>query len=200
MKNCILVGVGGQGTILASKLIAQAAMDKGKQALTTETIGMAQRGGSVVSHIRIGSEIYSPLIPLQAADLVIGFEPAEAVRALPYLKKDSMVIVSKRAIIPVTSAFSGSNYNGMEMMSYLKDHVENLIVVDTDTICRLCGSNKVVNLSLLGVAAAGGVLDISLNDLENTIRKVLPEHYIEMNIKALHLGAKSITEQTWATH
>ena len=77
-KNVLLCGVGGQGTVLASRLIALAAMEKGMEARGAETIGMAQRGGSVVSHVRIGEEIHSPLIPYKAADVIIGFEPAEA--------------------------------------------------------------------------------------------------------------------------
>ena len=82
-KNVLVCGVGGQGTVLASRLIALAAMEKGMEARGAETIGMAQRGGSVVSHVRIGEEIHSPLIPYKAADVIIGFEPAEAVRCLP---------------------------------------------------------------------------------------------------------------------
>lgn len=86
-KNVLLCGVGGQGTVLASRLIALAAMEKGMEARGAETIGMAQRGGSVVSHVRIGENIYSPMIPHRGADVLICFEPAEAVRCLPYLKQ-----------------------------------------------------------------------------------------------------------------
>ena len=93
--NCMLAGVGGQGTVLASKLIAQSAMNQGLNARTAETIGMAQRGGCVVSHVRVGEEIHSPMIPFGEADVILGFEPAEAVRCLPYLKKDGAVVVSK---------------------------------------------------------------------------------------------------------
>lgn len=86
--NIILCGVGGQGTILASKLIAAAAMKKGIMVRTAETIGMAQRGGSVFSHLKLGSGSFSPLIGRGRADLIIGFEPAEAVRQLPFLKRE----------------------------------------------------------------------------------------------------------------
>ncbi len=192
MKNCILIGVGGQGTILASKLISQAAIDKGLQVLTTETIGMAQRGGSVTSHVRMGEAVYSPLIPLGEADLVIGFEPAEAIRALPYLNKGGTMIVSNRAIMPVTSALTNTSYEGEEMISHLRKYVSNLIVIDTDKICETCNSSKVVNISLLGAAGASNVLEISLEDFENTIKKVLPERYVEMNLKALQLGAETL--------
>lgn len=189
MKNCLLIGVGGQGTILASKLIAQAAMDKGLHALTTETIGMAQRGGSVVSHVRIGKGIYSPLIPYRTADLIIGFEPAEAVRALPFLKDNGMLIVSSKAVMPVTSALSGNTYDSREMLAFLKNKVKNLVIIDTEDICNQCGSSKVANVALLGAAGEAKVLDITRKDFEDTINRLLPGKFIEMNLKALNLGA-----------
>ena len=102
--NIILSGVGGQGTILAAKLLAQAAMNRGETVKTAETIGMAQRGGSVVSHVRIGERIQSPLIPLAHADLIIGFEPAEAIRCLPYLRENGIVIMSSKVIVPMATA------------------------------------------------------------------------------------------------
>ena len=86
-RNCLLCGVGGQGVVLASRLIAYAAMEQGDFVRTTETIGMAQRGGSVVSHVRAGEEVHSPLIPAGGADVILAFEPGEAVRCLPYLKE-----------------------------------------------------------------------------------------------------------------
>ena len=86
MLNILLTGVGGQGTVLAAKVLAQAALEKGWQVRTAETIGMAQRGGSVVSHVRYGSQIETPLIPEHSADVMIAFEPAEAVRCLRYLR------------------------------------------------------------------------------------------------------------------
>ena len=107
MMNCLLAGVGGQGTVLASKLIAQSAMNRGLNARTAETIGMAQRGGCVVSHVRGGKKIHSPLIPQHKADLIIGFEPAEAVRCLPYLKEGGAVIASIKAVKPVTATLAG---------------------------------------------------------------------------------------------
>jgi indolepyruvate ferredoxin oxidoreductase beta subunit len=92
-KNCLLCGVGGQGVVLASKLIAYAAMEKGLNVRTSETIGMSQRGGSVVTHVRMGETVHSPMIPKGAADVIMAFEPAEAVRNLSYLKKDGVMVV-----------------------------------------------------------------------------------------------------------
>ena len=119
-KNILLCGVGGQGIVLASKLIAQAAMENSLPVMSAETIGMAQKGGSVFSHVRIGSNLSTPMIPKGGADVIIGFEPAEAVRMLPYLKKDGTVIVNSCPTKPVTAMLSASSYTGKEMLAYLK--------------------------------------------------------------------------------
>lgn len=195
MLNCILAGVGGQGTVLASKLIAQSAMNKGQKARTAETIGMAQRGGSVVSHVRIGEDIFSPMIPLKSADVIIGFEPAEAVRYLGYLKENGLIVVSKKAIKPVTVSLSESDYDGYEMLKYLLSHVKRLIVVDSDAICAACGSTKVINIALLGSAVATGVFGFSLADMEKTIAEKLPGRFVAMNLQALRIGAQNVLEE-----
>lgn len=100
MMNCLLAGVGGQGTVLASRLLAQAALEMGESARTAETIGMAQRGGCVVSHVRIGGERTGPLIPRGLADVLIGFEPGEAARCLAYLRPDGLLISAVRPVQP----------------------------------------------------------------------------------------------------
>ena len=187
-KSCLLCGVGGQGVVLASKLIAYAAMEQGKFVRTTETIGMAQRGGSVVSHVRMGKEVHSPLIPLKSADMLLAFEPAEAVRCLPYLKEDGTVIVSSKAVKPVTATLSGSTYEETEMLEYLKKNVENLAILDGEEICRQAGSSRVLNVALLGAAAASGVLDISAEEMESAVAGNVKEKFLDMNRKALTLG------------
>ena len=190
-KNVLLCGVGGQGTVLASRLIALAAMEKGMEARGAETIGMAQRGGSVVSHVRIGGEIHSPLIPHGKADVIIGFEPAEAVRCLPYLKKGGCVVVSPEPIRPVTASLSGGAYGGTEMMEHLKRTVGSLVIVDGASICEECGSAKVLNVALLGAAIASGLIGISPEEMEAAISKRVPEKFRQMNMKALKLGEAS---------
>lgn len=183
--NCLLCGVGGQGTVLASKLLAFSAMAKGESVRTAETIGMAQRGGCVVSHVRTGDTIHSPLIPHGAADVIIAFEPAEAVRCLSYLKPDGAVIVNRRAIKPVTASLSGSSYDGSEMLDYLTQHVGNLIPVDGDAICAACGSSKVLNLALLTAAASTGMLGISVDELRHAIQTMIPEKFRALNLRAV---------------
>lgn len=184
-KNIILCGVGGQGTVLASKLIAASAMKKGLPVMSAETIGMAQRGGSVFSHVRIGEGICSPMIAKGDADLILGFEPGETVRMLPFLKKGGQVVTTRRAILPVTASLSGSNYNGEIMVSYLENHVENLLVIDSQKACEEIGSPKALNILLLGAAVSSGRLGFSEDDIKEAIKEKLPECFHQMNFKAL---------------
>lgn len=192
MKSCLLCGVGGQGTVLASRILAQAAMDQGMFARTAETIGMAQRGGCVVSHVRFGKNVASPLIPQGKADVIIGFEPGEAVRALPYLKKDGIVIVCKKAIQPVTASLGSGDYNAETMLNYLKNKVSKCIIVDGEKICRECGSDKVLNVALVGAVIKSGILGLSLESVEKVITERVKAKFIEMNKKALQKGYEVI--------
>ena len=190
--NCILAGVGGQGTVLASKLIAQAGLSNGLKVRTAETIGMAQRGGCVVSHVRTGKSIHSPLVPVGQADIIIGFEPAEAVRNLPYLKKDGVAVVAMKAVRPVTATLTGSAYDGSDMVEYLKANIKNLILVDGEAICASVGSAKVLNIALLGAALEAP--SISCEEMEETIRQNVRPQFVEMNLTALHAGMNAAKE------
>lgn len=189
-KNIVLCGVGGQGTVLASKLIAAAAMKKGIPVMSAETIGMAQRGGSVFSHIRLGENLHSPMIAKGTADLIIGFEPGETVRMLPYLKEGGQVIVSRREIMPVTATLSGNDYNGEEMITYLEKQVENLLVADTEKVCDELGSAKVLNILLLGAAIQSKALGLTEEEIRDAIREWIPEKFHELNFRALRYFAE----------
>lgn len=192
MINCMLSGVGGQGTVLASRLIAQAAMANGEMAMTAETIGMAQRGGCVVSHVRCGKEVASSLIPKGMADIIIGFEPNEAVRVLPYLKNGGTVITTKRSVEPVTGALTGKTYPGEVMIDYLKKTDARVIVVDADEICKEVGSFKVLNIILLGAAVKSGVLGISPEEMKETIKERVKPKFVDLNLKAFDLAYERV--------
>lgn len=189
-KNIVLCGVGGQGTILASKLIAAAAMNKNLPVMSAETIGMAQRGGSVFSHVRYGQGIHSPMIANGEADIILGFEPGETVRMLPFLKEGGTVVTSSRAIMPVTATLTGSSYNGGEMITYLREHVKELFIIDPQKACEEIGSPKVLNTLLLGAAALSGALGLSEKDMKEAIKNRLPEKFHELNFKALEYVRK----------
>ena len=188
-KNIVLTGVGGQGTVLASKLVAAAAMKKGLTVMGAETIGMAQRGGSVFSHLRIGEGIQSPMIAKGEADLILGFEPGETLRMLDYLKTGGQIITALRPVIPVTSALSGDDYDGRAQLEYLRNTGNPMLEVDMDRAIEALGSSKVLNVVMLGAAAATGALGVTLEDLEEAIRERLPEKFLAMNLQALSYGA-----------
>ena len=184
--NILICGVGGQGIVLASKLIAAAAMEKNIPVMSAETIGMAQKGGSVFSFLRTGEDIYCPMFPEGSADIIIGFEPAEAVRMLPFLKKGGQVVVNTHPIMPVTATLKGSDYTGREMTDYISQNVENALFIDGESACREIGSPKVLNMIMLGAAVNRGVLPFSLDDIEQTMIRTVKPQFHELNSKALH--------------
>lgn len=186
--NILLCGVGGQGTVLTSKLIASSVMEKGYDVMSAETIGMAQKGGSVFSFLRYGMDIYSPMFSRKQADIIIAFEPAEAVRMLPYLKENGAVIVNSTPIIPVTAALHGSDYNGDEMISFLRDKVKKLIVLDGENACQNAGSPRALNMIMLGVAVSTGLLDITSEDIISAMKRTVKPQFFEMNEKAVAMG------------
>jgi len=180
--NLIIAGVGGQGTVLASKLIAAAAMKKGFDVRTTETIGMAQRGGSVFGHVRIGDKIFSPLIPSGKADALIAFEAAEAVRQLHFLNKDGAVIVCGSTAKPA--------YETAVMTDYLKSKINKLIIADSKQLLYSGQNIKTLNVFLLGVAAHSGIFPFDAQTLKDVLKENLSRRILEMNLNAFETGGK----------
>ncbi|MCR4690269.1 MAG: indolepyruvate oxidoreductase subunit beta [Lachnospiraceae bacterium] len=195
-KDILICGVGGQGTVLSSRIIAAAAMEQGYPVKSAETIGMAQRGGPVTSHVRIGENAFSPLIPKGKADLIIGFEPAEVVRNLDYLATGGLAVVNTAAIRPTTASLSGDGYDGSEMRAYLQEHV-NCILADGNKECEQLGSVKFLNILLLGIAQGSGKLEIPGEVMIKEIEKRVPEKFREVNILAFNRGCE-IGEQSKA--
>lgn len=187
-KDIMICGVGGQGTVLASKIIASSAMNEGSAVHSAETIGMAQRGGPVTSHVRVGEDAFSPLIPLGGADLLIAFEPSEAVRNLKYLKKDGFVIVNCVPVKP-TSLAGGADYDGKAEIEFLKSKC-GCLVVNSDELCRPFGSAKFFNVAVLGAACGTGKLGLSKDTLCGEIVRIVPERFKEKNLAAFEAGYK----------
>lgn len=194
-KDIMICGVGGQGTVLASKIIAASAMEEGNAVHSAETIGMAQRGGPVTSHVRIGESAFSPLIPIGGADLLIAFEPSEAVRNLRYLKQDGFVIVNRVPVKPTTLGAS-EGYDGKAEIAFLQSQCQCL-VVDSDELCAPFGSSKFFNVAVLGAAAGTGELGIGAESIQKTIVNIVPERFQEKNLAAFEAGYK-IGENSYA--
>jgi len=193
MFDCLIAGVGGQGTVLASKLIAVAAMNQGFNVRTTETIGMAQRGGSVVSHTRVSSsEIYSPLIPLGCANTLIAFEPAEAARLLPYLSSNGKLVVCATAIKPFTGAFTGQAYEVEPVIGYLKENCPGALILRGQWAKG--GNVKALNVEVLGAAAESGAFPFDAEVLKGVLSQLLPQRYWDLNFKAYEAGREQYHE------
>ncbi len=187
-KDIMICGVGGQGTVLASKIIASAAMNEGNAVHSAETIGMAQRGGPVTSHVRVGEDAFSPLIPVGAADLLIAFEPSEAVRNLRYLKKDGFLIVNSVPVKP-TSLAGGADYDGKVEIDFLKSRC-NCLVVNSDELCAPFGSSKFFNVAVMGAACGTGRLGLNADTVRGEIIRIVPERFREKNMAAFEAGFK----------
>jgi indolepyruvate ferredoxin oxidoreductase beta subunit len=215
--DVVIAGVGGQGTVLASKLLAQAALLEGRTVRTAETIGMAQRGGSVLGHVRLGRQAgdrgtynlsppvplsplspLSPLVPQEAAELLIGFEPGETVRALGYVRRGGAVVTATQALEPVSATLDNLSYDGSAELAYLRNletggRLGALIVVDGATLCAELGSPRVLNVILLGAALATGRLGLTPAALTGAIETLVKPAYVELNKRALARGMETTT-------
>ena len=195
MINVMLTGVGGQGTVLAAKVLAQAAQEKGWHVRTAETIGMAQRGGSVVSHVRMGNEgeeVYSPLIARGSADVVIAFEPAEGARVLPFLAPTGLLVTASTAVQPVTAALSKDPYKGERVLEELEgafSHAsDQLVVVDDVELLNRVGNRKALNTVLLASAVNAGRLPLTIDDLRDAIRQCVKPGFVDLNLAAIDIA------------
>ena len=189
--NIQLVGVGGQGVLLASTVLGNAAVAEGLEVAMSEVHGMAQRGGHVVSHVRLGGA-HSPLVPRASADLLIGFEPAEAVRCYPYLKQGGAVVVASGEVKPVSASLGGLDYTAADMIAFLTGHAGSVYVVDGAAVCKEAGSPKALNVALLGAACETGLLGLSLQDIQSAFEERLRPALHEMNRRALFAGARAV--------
>lgn len=197
MRNVLLTGVGGQGTVLAAKVLAQAAQAKGWQVRTAETIGMAQRGGSVVSHVRMGDngeEVIAPLVAKGTADMIIAFELAEAARVLPYLAPDGVMVSATTSIQPITAALSTEPYLAEATIASLDERLNEcaaaparFVLVDDEAVLSQVGNRKALNTVLLAFALKTGHLPLSLDDLRDAVRACVKPRFVELNLAAIDL-------------
>lgn len=184
-KNIIIVGVGGQGTLLASRILGAAATLKGYDVKVSEVHGMAQRGGSVITYVKYGEKVHSPIVAKGTADLILAFEMLEGFRYLPYLKKDGVLIVNNQTIDPMP-VITGAMQYPQEIIE--KIQAKNIQVVCIDALSKAleAGNAKAVNVALIGALAATSPIekDIFIQALEQTV----PEKFLDLNKKAFELG------------
>jgi indolepyruvate ferredoxin oxidoreductase beta subunit len=192
--DILIAGVGGQGVILASRILALAAIKTGLHVSTAETMGMAQREGSVSSHVRIGDEISGPLIPIGQADLLIGLEPAEALRNLFYLGKSGKGFVNTHAIPPASKPPGSPEYSSSALLSFLKAHCSGILCLDFTKLAEEAGTYRAANTAMLGAAAGTGVLPFSLETLKAVLDAEIPEKHRAVNKTAFEIAMKRIND------
>lgn len=187
--NLMIVGVGGQGTLLASRVIGNAAVAAGLDVKVSEVHGMSQRGGSVETYVRFGKKVDSPLVDKGTADVIICFEQLEALRFTPYLKKGGMLIVNTQVIDPMP-VITGVQKYPEGIISKLGEALgeEKVIALDAASIALECGDIRAVNIVLLGVFAGLNVSGISREQFEESVRATVPKKALELNLKAFQKG------------
>jgi len=187
--NILITGVGGQGVILISELLGNAAVNDGLNVRGSEVLGMAVRGGAVTSTIRIGSEVYGPLIPMGKCDILIGIEPSEALRNITYLSPSSLVILNMAKVVP-TSVFIGeSSYPSLEeIVGKLSEIASRVIRLNATQIAEEAGSTMAANIVLLGALFGTEQLPIKIETTKEQIRARFSAKLAPVNIKAFDLG------------
>jgi indolepyruvate ferredoxin oxidoreductase beta subunit len=184
-----LTGVGGQGTLLASRLLGEAALAAGYNPMVSETHGMAQRGGIVVSTVVLG-DLKSPLISPGEADIVLGFEALEAFRALDRCHTKTLVIANTATMVPYPVAIGQARYPSVaQMFQRLAEQVGALLAFDAGALAHKSGSPLAVNMVLLGALAATGSLPVTAEDILSVIRTRTKEKFLASNLQAFDLGA-----------
>ena len=185
VTSILIVGVGGQGTLLASRLLGGAMMDQGYDVKVSEVHGMSQRGGSVETYVRYGDKVYSPLISLGEADILLAFEQLEAARFLPYLKAGGRVVVNTQKMDPMPVVAGNMQYPD-GLIEKIRAQGADVLAIDALSLAEQAGSAKAVNVVLIGALAKR--LDTDKEIWLRTIEKTVPPKFIEMNKKAFELG------------
>ncbi|MDD2310199.1 MAG: indolepyruvate oxidoreductase subunit beta [Desulfuromonadaceae bacterium] len=185
IKNILLVGVGGQGILLASEILSEAAMLAGFDVKKSEIHGMSQRGGSVVSHVRYGLEVFSPIVPEGEGDILFGFELLETMRSLPLLKPGGTVVANDLQISP-PSVLMGQETYPEELAERIKVQFADFMLVDGPKIAAAAGNAKAANTVLLGVVSKR--LNISETYWLKALEKMVPVKALEINKRAFLLG------------
>ena len=184
VKKIMIVGVGGQGTLLASRILGNTVINEGYDVKVSEVHGMSQRGGSVVTYVKYGDKVYSPIIDKGEADIILAFELLEAYRALPFLKKGGKMIVNTQKVDPMPVITGACEYP-KDIESKLSSAADT-IAVDALSLAQEAGNAKAVNVVLMGVLAKSSEIEKQI--WIDAIKANVPEKFLDINLKAFELG------------
>ncbi len=188
VKSIMIVGVGGQGTLLASRIIGNALLSQGYDIKMSEVHGMAQRGGSVVTYVKYGEKVFSPIVETGDADIIMAFVQLEGARWLQYLKKDGIIIINTQKVNPMP-VITGQTSYPEDIIAKISEKVKNFISFDALDLAKKAGTSKAVNVVLIGAMAARMDIkkDVWLKSIEETVKPA----FIDMNKKAFELGYRA---------
>ncbi|MDD1746503.1 MAG: indolepyruvate ferredoxin oxidoreductase subunit beta [Methanomassiliicoccales archaeon] len=190
--DVLIVGVGGQGVLLASRVIGEAAMREGHEVVMSEVHGMAQRGGSVSAVVRFGKGVLSPLVPKAGADLILGFEPVETYRALPYAKQGTVVVTDIGRIVPMTVTGGNERYPDVqELLSAMRRSGLRVISFDATKAAEEAGARVTVNSVLIGAISTLRGFPIREDTLKEALLSSVPSKAKQVNERAFELGKKA---------
>lgn len=184
-KNVMIVGVGGQGTLLASRLLGQALISEGFDVKVSEVHGMSQRGGSVVTYVKYGDKVFSPIVQEGQADYILAFEQLEAGRWLKHLKIGGEMIINTQKIDPMPVVIGSAEYPE-GIIDAIEAQGINTVALDALSLAIEAGSSKSVNVVLIGVLAS--IMELEKNVWIEAIKATVPEKFLAMNLKAFDLG------------
>ena len=191
-KRIVFIGVGGQGNLLASRLLGEASLGAGIPAVVSEIHGMAQRGGIVESAVLMG-EATSPIVSNGEADVLVGFEPVESLRALTKCSKDTVVITNTHPLPPFTVFIGQGAYPPVEdMLDMISARVNRLISLDGNALAAEAGNPLSLNMVMLGALIGSGAIDISAEQMKKTISESTKQAFLASNLKAFELGMESV--------
>lgn len=186
--NVVLAGVGGQGILLAAEILGTAAVKESYNVRVSELHGMAQRGGAVVSHVRIGEKALAPTVLEGTADVIVGFEPMEALRNIKFASQNTIVLVN---INPFK--ISGAEYPPVEkLLEQLRSFTRNIVSVNAATLAEKAGAVITQNIVMIGALAATGKLSLKTETLKEALRELVPAKYLDINMRAFELGYNTI--------
>ena len=192
LLNIVFSGIGGQGIVVASDIFCEAALLDGWDVAKAEVHGMAQRGGSIVAHVRVGEKVQAPLIETGKADIILGFEMLEAARVLPMLNKNGTVIVNAKYIPPSSSVLGSHVLNYEKILGIIKDRAQKVYEIDGIGIASRLGNLLVVNTVLLGALSGIPKNPVKKESLEKAIASRLKEKYVNINLKAFQIGREHV--------
>lgn len=182
--NIMIVGVGGQGTLLASRILGKVAIKQGYDVKVSEVHGMSQRGGSVVTYVKYGEKVFSPIIDKGEADIILAFEMLEAMRALPYLKKGGKLLASTQKMNPMPVITGNMQYP--EDIEKKISEKADLTAVDALSLAEKAGNIKAVNVVLIGLLAKS--MNVDKQVWLDVIKETVPEKFLDVNVKAFEIG------------